>query len=104
MAVKNRVARRREGDTMSAWVEQPASRVKKHGKAIASWCCQCDQPDRTRRVKSCGPDKGGKKAAERMRDRIKAEPLTGTYNRQAAKTWNEFKRLPMAPEHVRRIE
>jgi len=74
-----------------AWVKQIASQVAKHGAEYASWYCEWDEPDGTRRCKSCGPGRAGRNAAERMAKRIRAELLTGTYNRQEGVTWDAFR-------------
>lgn len=82
-----------EGTTMKAgaWVKQIASQVAKYGEEAASWYCEWDEPDGTRRIKSCGPGKKGRKAADKMAERLRAELLTGTYNRQEGATWEEFR-------------
>lgn len=77
---------------MSAWITQNAKQVKKHGEAKASWYCEWDEPDGTRRCKSCGPGAKGKKAAEQLRDRLKLELLTGNYKRHARKKWSDFRK------------
>lgn len=75
---------------MSAWVKQHSSQVKKKGTDQASWYCEWEEPDGTRRCKSCGPGPKGKRLAERKRDKIKAQLLTGTYRRDPKLTWSEF--------------
>ncbi len=77
---------------MSAWVTQVPSQVAKHGKDKASWYVKWDEPDGSRRMKSCGPGKKGKRNADRMAERIEAEILTGTYNRTSGKLWTEFRK------------
>lgn len=76
---------------MSAWVKQIASQVKKHGEKKASWYCEWNEPNGTRRMKSCGAGASGKRVAERMAERIKAELLTETYKREAKKRWSDFR-------------
>jgi integrase len=76
---------------MSAWVKQIANQVAKYGKEKASWYCEWDEPDGSRRCKSCGPGPMGKRDAERMAKHIRAELLTNTYSRTAAMGWVEFR-------------
>ena len=76
---------------MSAWIKQNAGQVKKHGEDDASWYCEWDEPDGTRRCKSCGRGAKGKKAAENLRDKLNVELLTGTYKRNAKTKWTEFR-------------
>ena len=40
---------------MAAWVKQLTSQIKKRGKDKASWYCEWDEPDGSRRTESCGP-------------------------------------------------
>ena len=56
---------------MSAWVKQLASQVKKRGKNKASWYCEWNEPDGTRRGKSCGPGDEGKQLAQKTADKLK---------------------------------
>ena len=77
---------------MSAWITQLGKQVKKLGADKASWYAEWHEPDGTRRQKSCGPGSKGKKLAERLRDRIKAELLTETYNRRDRIAWSQFVR------------
>ncbi|MBT6155803.1 MAG: tyrosine-type recombinase/integrase [Planctomycetaceae bacterium] len=78
---------------MSAWAKQLAKQVKKHGKRKASWNCEWNEPDGTRRIKSCGPGPDGRRLAELMADRIKSQLKLGTYesDKRADKTWLEFR-------------
>jgi len=77
---------------MSAWVTQVPSQVAKRGKDKASWYCKWDEPDGSRRMKSCGPGQTGKRNAERMAKHIEAEILTGTYSRTADVKWKDFRK------------
>ncbi len=81
-----------KGDAMSAWKKQLKKQVEKLGENKASWYVEWNEPDGTRRIKSCGPGTKGKKAADRLCERIKAELLTGTYDvtRRRRKPWDEF--------------
>jgi integrase len=76
---------------MSAWVKQIASQVTKCGADKASWYCEWDEPDGSRRCKSCGPGPSGKKLADRLAEQIKAEILTGSYRRNDRVIWSEFR-------------
>jgi hypothetical protein len=76
---------------MAAWIKQLAGQVKKQGAEKASWYVEWNEPDGTRRCKSCGPGPKGKRNADRLSARIEAELLTGTYDRRANKTWKDFR-------------
>lgn len=76
---------------MSAWVKQIASQVQKHGVKNASWYCFWHEPDGTRRKKSCGKGKTGKRDAQRMAERLKAQLLLGTYQHKEKQLWSKFR-------------
>ena len=82
---------------MSAWVFQEQKQVEKNGDA-ASWSVGWYDPEGKRRCKSCGPGTEGKRNAEKLRKKIDAELLTGTYRSNDKKTWEEFRE-----EYDRRI-
>lgn len=75
----------------SAWIYQDDKQVKKHGEDKASWYVGWIDPEGKRRCKSCGSGKDGKKAAEKLRKKREAELLTGTYQSNARKTWEQFR-------------
>jgi len=77
---------------MSAWVKQLKSQIEKRGAAKASWYCEWDEPDGTRRTKSCGPGPKGKRNAERLAEKTKAELLTGTYQCREQRSWSTFRK------------
>jgi integrase len=81
----------KKGGAMSAWIKQIASQVKKYGALNASWYCEWDEPDGSRRCKSCGSGRKGKTLAERLCQQIKAQILTGTYSRIDGTTWSDFR-------------
>src|SRR5262245_59598479 len=82
----------RRGVFVSAWIYQDAKQVEKHGEAAATWSVGWYDPDRKRRCKSCGQGTEGKRNAEKLRKRIEAELLTGTYQRDhERKAWDEFR-------------
>ena len=77
---------------MSAWVKQLASQVKKHGKNKASWYAEWNEPDGTRRGKSCGPGRDGKRLANQLAEKITAQLMLETYvsDKQKSTTFDEF--------------
>ena len=78
---------------MSAWVKQIASQVKKHGKNKASWYCEWNEPDGTRRSKSCGPGRDGKRIANQVAEKTRAQLKLGTYesDKRKYKTWESHR-------------
>src|SRR4029077_12410278 len=58
----------------------------------ASWYCEWDEPDGSRRCKSCGPGTKGKHLAQAKADRINSQLILETYDsdRQERTTWGEF--------------
>jgi integrase len=76
----------------SAWTYQDDKQVKKHGEAKASWYVGWIDPEGKKRCKSCGPGSAGKSAAEKLRKKTEAELLTGTYQSNTKKTWEEFRK------------
>jgi integrase len=74
-----------------AWVKQDSKQVKKHGAEKASWYVEYLDPDGVRRMKSCGPGPEGHRLAHRLRRKIEAELITGTYQAKAEGTWAEFR-------------
>jgi integrase len=76
---------------VKAWVYQDDKQVKKHGSAAASWYVGWTDPEGRRRCQSCGPGKEGRKSAERLRQKREAELVTGTYQSNDRKTWEEFR-------------
>ncbi len=77
---------------MKAWTFQDPKQVKKYGAERASWYVGWLDPDGKRCCKSCGPHARGKSLAEKLRRRIDAELLTGTYQSTAKKTWQDFRK------------
>jgi integrase len=76
----------------SAWVYQDSHQVEKHGGAAVAWSVGWYDPEGKRRTKSCGPGEHGKRTAERLRRKVEAELLTGTYKSQLLTTWQDFRR------------
>lgn len=87
---------------MAAWIKQLASQVEKHGAKKASWYCEWDEPDGTRRMKSCGPGTKGKRLAQDKADQINAQLTLGTYESDKAGrlTWEKFRDLYQKQELV----
>jgi integrase len=76
---------------MSAWVFQDPKQVEKHGEAKTAWSVGWYDPEGKRRCKSCGPGSEGKRNADKLRKKVEAELLTGTYQAQAKATWEAFR-------------
>jgi integrase len=75
----------------SAWIYQDDHQVKKHGEEKASWYVGWIDPEGRRCCKSCGPGSWGKLQAEKLRKKTEAELMTGTYQMQSKKLWEEFR-------------
>ncbi len=75
----------------SAWVYQDDKQVKKHGADAASWYVGWFDPEGKKRGQSCGPGLQGHRNAQKLKKKIEAELLTGTYQSNAKKTWQEFR-------------
>ncbi len=76
---------------MKAWVYQDSKQLKKHGPELAAWYVGWLDPDGKRKCQSCGKGAKGKQAAGRLREKIAAELLTGTYDDVSRKTWADFR-------------
>jgi integrase len=76
----------------SVWVYQDDKQVKKRGPEKASWYVGWIDPEGKRRCKSCGPGPEGRRNAEKLRKKREAELITGTYQSNERKTWEEFRR------------
>ena len=76
----------------SAWVHQDSHQVAKRGEDKASWYCSWMTPEGKRRTKSCGPGARGKMNAEKLRRKVEAELLTGTYREQIKTEWAAFRK------------
>jgi integrase len=75
-----------------AWIYQDGHQVKKHGADKASHYVGWIDPDGKLRCKSCGPGAEGKKTAEKLRKKREAELITGTYQSEAKRTWQDFRK------------
>jgi integrase len=76
---------------MSAWIYQDQHQVEKHGTKQAAWYVGYYDPDGKKRCKSCGAGSFGKIQAEKLRKKIEAELLTGTYKSSSKKIWQDFR-------------
>lgn len=76
---------------MKAWVHQLKGQVEKHGESGASWYVSWIDPDGKPQRKSCGSASLGKKAADRLAEKIHCELSEGTYQARDKKTWKEFR-------------
>jgi integrase len=76
---------------MSAWVYQDPKQVKKVGAERASWYVGWIDPEGKKCCKSCGPGPEGVRNAEKLKRKVEAELLTGTYRSAAKTTWDDFR-------------
>src|SRR5262245_4370933 len=76
---------------MKAWLYQDDKQVKKRGADKASWYVGWYDPEGKKRCQSCGPGSAGKNAAQKLKRKIEAELLTGTYQSNAKKAWSDFR-------------
>ena len=66
--------------------------MKKRGGAEASWYVGWIDPAGKRRCKSCGRGLEGSRNAEKLRMKLEAELITGTYEDTSRATWAEFRK------------
>jgi integrase len=76
---------------MKAWVFQDPKQLQKVGAAAASWYVGWFDPEGKKRCSSCGPGADGYRLAEKVRKRVEAQLITGTYQSNGKKTWAEFR-------------
>lgn len=76
----------------SAWIFQKNDDLKDMGEDKAPYYVGWYEPDGRRRNKSCGPGFPGKKNAERLKRKLEAELMTGTYKVHTQKLWTDFRR------------
>lgn len=75
-----------------AWIFQDPKQVQKHGAEKAAWRVGWYDPEGKRKSKGCGAGALGKSTARKLREKIVAELLEGTYRRSNDKrTWQEFR-------------
>jgi integrase len=75
----------------SAWIYQDAHQVQKYGQAKASHYVGWIDPEGRKRCKSCRPGQFGLMKAQKLKRKIEAELMTGTYEMHTHKTWVQFK-------------
>jgi integrase len=75
-----------------AWIYQDEHQVKKHGPEKAAHYVGWIDPEGKKRCKSCGPGAQGLRNAEKFKTKVEAELLTGTYQSNVRKTWEEFRK------------
>jgi len=61
------------------------------GRAQASYYVGWIDPEGRKRCQSCGPGAAGRNAAYKLREKRQAELLSGTYQSNSKKTWEEFR-------------
>lgn len=71
-----------------AWIYQKKAQVEKLGADKAPWYVGWREPDGRQKGKQCG----AKRDAVKLRDRRHSELVTGTYQMNTQKTWDEFRR------------
>jgi hypothetical protein len=69
----------------SAWIYQDDKQIKKHGAEADSWYVGWYEPDGTKRGKSCGPGEQGRRNAQKLRRKLEAQLMTGTYQMHTTK-------------------
>jgi integrase len=74
-----------------AWVYQDAHQVEKVGAAKASYYVGWFDPEGRKRCQSCGSGAAGRNAAYKLREKRQAELISGTYQSNAKKTWEQFR-------------
>jgi integrase len=75
-----------------AWIFQRAEQVRDMGEEKAPYYVGWYDLDGHRHMQSCGTGFQGKKKAERLKRKIEAELLTGTYRKDTRKQWADFRR------------
>jgi integrase len=75
----------------NAWIYQKTRDVNKHEADAAPSYLGWYEPDGRKKGKKCGTGFHGKKNAEKLKKRIEAELLTGTYEAGRKKSWADFR-------------
>ncbi len=76
---------------LRAWTGQRAKDIALRGKKNATWIVYWNDPDGKRRSKSCGPGREGWRLAEKERQRLHGELVTGTYEDAKGGAWADFR-------------
>lgn len=74
-----------------AWVFQDDKQVKKHGEANASHYVGYYDPSGKKRCQSCGKGAEGLKNARKLKRKIEAQLIEGTFETNSNRTWKEFR-------------
>jgi|GEM_PF-631671 len=74
-----------------AWIHQLKKHVDEVGPDKAAWFVDWVDPEGKRHRKSCGAGKVGKATAKALADKTHSQLVTGTYNDQTRKTWDDFR-------------
>src|SRR5437868_15090041 len=74
-----------------AWIYQDEHQVKKHGADKAAHYVGWIDPEGKKRCKSCGRGAEGLRNAQKLKTKVEAELLTGTYQSNVRKTWEQFR-------------
>jgi integrase len=74
-----------------AWIAQRKGQVESMGAEAAPYYLYWIDPEGKQKSESCGPGATGKAKAERLKFKIEASLLEGTYGRQTDRTWSEFR-------------
>jgi hypothetical protein len=82
----------------SAWIFQEAEDIRDLGEDGAPWHCGWYEPDGRRKKKSYGPGHLGKQRAERARAKLENDLMTGNYQLEILRTWDDF-----VKEYERRV-
>src|SRR5262245_36619538 len=81
-----------------AWLYQRSEQVQALGEEQAPWYVGWLEPDGRRKSKSCGAGAQGKKTAQRLKAKLTAQLMTGTYEQKTTVLWDDF-----VKEYTRRV-
>jgi integrase len=76
----------------NAWIFQRNEQIRDMGEDQAPWYVGWYEPDGRRKKESCGPGFRGKEKAERLKRKLEAELMTGTYQMKAKTLWPDFRK------------
>lgn len=74
----------------SAWIFKKPEDVRKLGEEAAPYYVNWHEPDGRRKAKCCGAGPQGKKIAERLKSKLTAQLMTGTYEMKTNVPWDVF--------------
>jgi integrase len=75
----------------SAWAFQKSNDVRDLGEDKAPWYVGWYEPDGRRKAKAFGAGFQGKKRAERFKNKVEDELMSGSYHGEVKKLWTEFR-------------